>query len=761
MAGSPRRVLSWATVLSRTVEPDHTTQVGLEVGGPLIKNSLFLWVGYAPEIARSHFVQYTDRFVDRDGDGLPDSNANGSPMVESLFTRRIPQETTTHNYAGKITWRARPEHVLNLSLVGVRKDEEFMRGANYDLLAGMSHEKTNRQDIIAHWQSVFFQRKWRIDATLGIHSENYWRHSPFGDAESMNDNVWQNSPSLSQFNPTLSPYCTIDEASGFNNCPVMGYQSGGYGMLREVSAFRLGGQIKSTNVFTAAGLHELKYGFDYEFIQYNDKHWNSGIDGSRGSAWNYSTGPTRPDGSPEYESDVFTLFRLPNGATMPDPDNANVLLQSPYYQDSIRATVRAFNYGAFIQESFLPLPNLTVNVGFRWEAQRFTDSQGNKAFGIYDSFAPRIGVIYDPTKEGRSKVFANYSQYYESIPMDIAVRPFGGEGILVSVYDPSCSTPNWGSCQPVNAEVVSGQRLKIQSNLKGSYNNEVVMGGQYQPLHSLVVGASVIYRWLGRAVEDIGGTIESGTGPTTLGNPTDPKPERTYKAIQLTANKLLAKRWFFAGSYTYSRTMGNYSGLYSANTNSLSPNITAQYDVSDLMKNRYGPLPNDRPHIIHLDGYYQFVRGRHLFVPGLGFVGQSGVPITPLGRGPMAGENETFILPRGSEGRTPFVTQLDFHFSYRTKISKVLSAEAFCDIFNILNQKTTLAVDNVYTVDTVLPADKGTTLSQIPLVDRGGKPKCTAGDTDPSCFASKNPNYRQPTAYQAPISGRLGLRVWF
>lgn len=769
MAGSQQRILSRSTVLTGVTEPDYNTQIGAEVGGPIIKNKLFIWVGYAPEVNRSHFVQYVDRFSENQ-DGTLASNSDRSPVVNNLFSRVIPGESTTHNYAGKLTWKIRPEHVLSLSLVGIRKDEEFMRGANMDLLAGMTHEQTNRQDIIARWQSAFLDRKWRIDASLGLHTESYSRHSLYGDAESFNDVNWMNSPSLTQFDPRLAPYCPDDPAAGFQSCPVQGYQSGGYGIMREISAYRLAGQIKSTNIFEGLGLHELKYGVDYEFVQYDDKRWNSGTDGSRGSVYVYPTGGPGNESAPT----VLSLYRLPYGMNSADVDpNA---LTTTYYQDSIRARTRAFNNALFIQESYQPLSNLTINAGLRWEMQRLTDYADHTILSIGDAIAPRLGVVYDPTKEGRAKIFAHYGQYYESIPMDLSNRAFGGEGVVGTDYNP-CSAANWRACTPAGPPYsISGDRLIIQPNIKGSYNNEIVLGGQFQQLRDLVLGVSVIYRWLGRVIEDTGGSIYPPpgvlpSGSTTLANPTDPKPERTYKAIQLTANKLLARHWFLAGSYTYSRTMGNYAGLYSADSKQLDPNYTTQYDIAELLANRYGPLPNDRPHVIHLDGYYQLALGRHLVVPGLSFSGRSGVPITPLGRAPIVGEDETFILPRGSAGRTPFVTQLDAHLSYRTKLSQQFSGEAFIDIFNIFNQKTVLTEDAEYTADRVMPAASGTPLSQVPVVDGNGKAIC-ATDANNNCLqdasgnpvtvaASKNPNYLRPTSYQLPISGRLGVRIWF
>ncbi len=754
MSGAQQRILSRSTVLTGHVRPDYTTQIGAEVGGALIKNKLFIWAGYAPEVSRSHFVQYTDRFVDANGDGQLDSNPDGSPVVQPFFTRLIPQESTTHNYAGKLTWRLAREHVLSISLVGTRKEEEFMRGANMDVKTGMSHEVTGRQDLIARWRSEFFDRRWRIDASLGMHRENYTRRSPFGDVESGNAVLWYNSPSLGQFDPVVAPYCRRDEATGFDPCPVQTYQSGGYGVMRDLSAYRLAGQIKFTNVFSALGAHVLKYGVDYELNQYDDKRWSSGMDGARGEVYVFPTG-----NGDETAPNVLTLFRPPYGVTLPpDADLA------PYYQDSIRAKTRAFNNGLFVQESYMPISNLALNLGVRWEAQRFTDYEGNTAFSIANAFAPRLGAVYDPTKEGRSKIFVHYGQYYESIPMDLVNRAFGGEGVLGTDYNPDCLAQNWRSCPAAATYPISGgSRLLVQPNIKGAYNNEMVLGGQYQLMRDWVVGASLIYRWLGRVIEDTGGSIEEGTGATTLANPTDPKPERTYKALQLTANKLFARRWFVAGSYTYSRLMGNYAGLYSADSTQLDPNYTTQFDVRPLMDNRHGPLPNDRPHVFHLNGAYQFSWRGHLLSPGLGFSGYSGTPITPLGRAPLMGPKETFILPRGSAGRTPFVTQLDARLSYRTTVAKVLSAEVFVEIFNILNQKTVLTQDAEYTVDRVLPAQAGTSLDNIPVVDGSGQPVCASGDSPCTSYAtaSKNPNYLRPTSYQAPISGRLGVRVLF
>jgi len=119
--------------------------------------------------------------------------------------------------------------------------------------------------------------------------------------------------------------------------------------------------------------------------------------------------------------------------------------------------------------------------------------------------------------------------------------------------------------------------LAVQPGLKGSYNDEVVLGGQYEVLRDLVIGTTLIYRWLGRAIEDTYDQAHPDDGPTIVVNPAG--ATRTYQAVQFTANKRFARRWFLASSYTLSRLRGNYVGLYDADNDQRNPNQSTQYDA--------------------------------------------------------------------------------------------------------------------------------------------------------------------------------------
>ena len=86
---------------------------------------------------------------------------------------------------------------------------------------------------------------------------------------------------------------------------------------------------------------------------------------------------------------------------------------------------------------------------------------------------------------------------------------------------------------------------------------------------------------------------------------------------------------------------------------------------------------------------------------------QSGTPIEVLGANTLYGVSETFILPRGSGGRTPTLTSFDLHVSYRRQLSRLFGFEAYADVFNLFNQQEVTAVDDEYTASNVNPIQNG------------------------------------------------------
>ena len=656
-----------------------------------------------------------------------------------------------------------------------------LNGGNGQLLGSLFD---NTHDALVHYVSKLANRKLQLDVIAGYHYEDATvTPTAAGGAP---ETLYGVTQSLATFEPGVTPCAPQSPSAGvtFNPCPVLNYLDGGFGQFTHKTSQRISASAAATYFARLGGTHALKLGLDFEDDLYRDVRAYTG-----GAFYRVRAGG--PEIYRQYGSKIPE--NGPNG-------NGIALL------DGFSAETSTFNYGAYLRDSYNVdfIPGLTLNAGVRWEGQQVRDINGDTQIGINDNWAPRVGAIYDFTRKGRSKLFASYGRFYESIPLDINDRQFSREGLISSV-GVACNTDANGridgaTCKspPItNSQINGGTFGLVSPALKGMYSEEVSAGLQFDVGLDLVLGASYIHRNLGRVIEDVspdggnnyivanpGDPIDPGAvhdlenkisrlppDPATCNGNAGPMcpranaqqqlalykdlssgfaaPKRNYDALVLTATKRLSHNFLVLASYTYSRTVGNYPGLFQASNGQLDPNISTQYDLRELLVNRDGPLPNDRPHNLKLQGSYFIPFGRSTVVVGAAFNAFSGSPIEVLGGHPSYGRRETFVLPRGSGGRTPFFSQLDLHLSYRRKLSELFSLEAYWDVFNVANQQAVTSVDSEYTTSSVKPIPNGTPADLVNLKTvSGGAPIL-------------NPNYGHAATYQAPLSMRFGLRLSF
>ena len=190
------------------------------------------------------------------------------------------------------------------------------------------------------------------------------------------------------------------------------------------------------------------------------------------------------------------------------------------------------------------------------------------------------------------------------------------------------------------------------------------LGFEYQARANTVVGVNFVRTNLLRTIEDIG-TLINGSETYIYGNPGEglgetafttgltapfdmPKAERSYTALEFTANRRFSNNWFLGGSYVVSRLYGNYNGLvntdevtYPGRVSTVSQqsagqrtrpgtNASRAWDLDQMMFDShgdfvYGRLPTDRPHVVKVYGSYLFRFGTNV---GLNFYGGSGTPIS-------------------------------------------------------------------------------------------------------------------------------------
>ena len=235
------------------------------------------------------------------------------------------------------------------------------------------------------------------------------------------------------------------------------------------------------------------------------------------------------------------------------------------------------------------------------------------------------------------------------------------------------------------------------------------------------------------------------------------RPRRDYDALELTVSRRFSKAIFAQASYTYSKNRGNYPGLVSYDNGQVDPNISSQYDLIELLANRDGPLPLDRPHYVKVDAYYTFdLKRAGAATAGIRMRALSGTPVDVLGRHALYGVGESFLLPRGSLRRTDFEQSVDLHVDYGRSLGKGVTLQVFADVFNVLNDQGTFSVDENYTyLSSANPIVGGTYEDLIYAKETGTDGKET------STPLTRNPNFGRVAGRYAPLSARLGARITF
>ncbi len=659
------------------VTPARRWDYGLDLGGYVFKDRLWFFAAYD----RIETPGTVSRYV-------------STPSVPN--TLLFPRDQTDNLYSGKLTWNlanrttlvltgfSDPSDINGAARVGVG----FLGGliSNPDPATWESRRKIGATDFALRFNQLF--------GSSGVFVAQASRHQdrfeffPSGASAFVRQEDWTCEGGTPE-TPCDQPVEPNSVSGGL----------GAYGGPNQNNHSKRD-QLRA-DVALYAGNHEFKLGGDYQ-------------DG-RTTAVTSITGGQQVNKYSEFGQVYYDHFFFAKSPTDLTPtDN---VLQS-----------RGIDTGFFLQDTWRVASGLTVNLGLRWDEQDMRDYLGDTVLKTTAEWQPRLGIVWDPGKSGKMKVYASAGRFYFSLPNLLSVFAYGSTtGLDTFNFDPVDTKQATGVIGHPRAFVsVQGFAEPVDTQIKGIYQDELTLGVEKLLDPTLSVGVKGTYRRLGRAIEDrcdldytraennyfscaivnlgSNGKYARGDFPACNGldgafyqcqdgAPPTPEAKRLYRGIELMGRKSFKDKLWLQASYVYSSLRGNFDGAVNESSGQTFPGVNGDFDYPFWVHNGYGKLFLDRPHKFRLDASY--TTPLKLFVGLQAFV-QSGAPLNQQGYFNQF-YSDIQLVPRGDAGRLPTLWEANLTLGYPVVVGPVtITAQAY--VYNLFNNQIATQQDVFYTI---------------------------------------------------------------
>jgi hypothetical protein len=708
-----------------TVNTARLGDFGADLGGFIVKDKVWFFGAY-------------DRTARRDeATVIRALTSPGSPTLGSV----VPADITQNLFAAKLTLKPSQNHTITGTVMGdptTREGAIFTRQNGQEFVINgpastwQGTLDSGGIDSVGRYEGVFGS-----NLLLSVMGGQHREKAQYGGAGA-------STPQL--IDQTVNPAAT----------------SGGFPVFDNSKFTR---NVVGGNVTKYIGGHTLKGGADYENVSATVDRFQGG--GGQRIYRLVSAGT------------IFYRHRYYLNDLAPGYDRANPAT----WQIALPLTAqpKTRNASFFAQDSYKVLSNLTINAGVRWERQNVFNRDQQSVFDLTKNWAPRVGVIFDPADNGKTKVYVNFGRFYENIPQDINIRAFGGEITAFSYNfspDPANILPN--AAAPRRSTLLGGAE-PVDPDLKGQYIDEWIGGFEYEVMPNTTAGVRYVHRNLGRVIEDflvpsVGDYFIANPGEGTLGRSLAfydgvttapaPKAQRTNDSVELSLRKRYSDNWQFMASYVWSKLEGNYDGTFQNSTGQLDPNINSAFDYADFLVNAQGPLTNEHKHQVKLDGSYMVPTGA---LNGLNFGASfrwlSGLPLTAYGYSFAYANWEYYLTPRGALSRGPDDYEMDVHVGYPIKLgSSGSKLNVLLDVFNLFNRQSITVLDQRYNLVSDGPCagvpaalcngDGGLIAQPNSIIAAGSIANPAATATNPDFLKAGN-------QFTLPRSARFGVRFSF
>jgi hypothetical protein len=594
-------------------------------GGPLIKDRIWFFVAFNPELAR---LQRTVDFSDQ-GLGV----LNFSQNTNTYYTNARIDASVTEKVRVFGSWLYQYQRQTGESLPNSDSTTGFFNpSATVPVIAfghNLGYSAPNNTTNVG--ADITINPRVVATTRFGYFFENY---HDFGYPTTGTTDYWE-ANGVGANIVCATPPCpmvpaNLQHATGYFNAPqnintTFRNANKHIQLDQDVAVFKSGWK----------GTHNIKFGYQLNRVStdISQRYNQPFMEIFPGSANTYFAA-----GSTGFANCAALVATY--GPAYGDPAGSNCTGTYGYanvvdYGSLGKAT--SYNHGLFVQDAWTIGRGITINAGVRVEKEYIpaepqlgllsnapgptggtvTEPNTPINFGWGDKIAPRFGAAWDVFKDGRMKVFGSYGVFNDIMKLNLAISSFGGQYWQQCAYalmSPNAVsqlvvTPNslnryctgnsageaslvGGSPQPglIFLENVNERVLEtVVPHLKPYRQHESVFGVDYQLKRHLAFEARWDRRRLDHLIEDaalftpsgaeVYQIVNPGFGPNqvnalcaTAGSfngtpyaacPRQPPGARSYDGVELRLTKTTSDHWYSMFSYTYSHLRGNYTGLTS------------------------------------------------------------------------------------------------------------------------------------------------------------------------------------------------------
>ncbi|MCV2369816.1 TonB-dependent receptor [Roseateles oligotrophus] len=703
------------------------TQMGAYVGGPLIKDKLFMFVAADQKNTNSSRVD------------LPTTS------VSSGKWGWAEREDKTTRYLGKFDWNLHEDHRLELTLIGDNSTRDRkVSGFDYPTLTRKGAQATDFSD---HYKNEFNQTPVGSDVQFlkytGNLSNDLTLTAMYGQTktEKINTFAFGGPTGGSQYFVDVNPAGTAPGVVYNNPQPLLNNVLPD-GSVDKTKSFRLDLEYK-------LGQHSLRAGMDVNRLS------------------SLNNGDINP-GAGTYRYRKLASAGDPTGGSFP---GAKLISEGPGALAAAGYYGREFNFASvtnaysdtsawYLEDKFQVSKNFMLGLGLRSESFQNKNNEKEVFLEQKNQLSPRLAATWDVNGDATLKVYGSAGRYSVQMPTHLAVRGAGPSSFLFQYFTYTGVNPD-GSPQgrfnltpKYSPDGEDGSKKDRQTlmvdNMKPNSQDEISFGFEKALSKSFNIGGKVTYRRLTSTIDDYCGYGDAlqkyaddhkidtknwiGSGSGVLCVPFNPgedatfnvdyagtrsnytkvtvsakdigfdKPKRTFFAFDVFAEHPLSQGWYGKLSYAYADSKGNTEGQTQSDVGQTDIGETRSWDYADLMEHSYGPLPNSRKHSFKA---YGFVQLNDMWQLGANALLASGRPRSCSGSYPSKPNSgydsgyhycDKLPSPRGSIGNLPWDKRLDVNVVFNPPVLKGLQLRM--DVFNVLNNQIAQNVDEAYNVGT-------------------------------------------------------------